>query len=279
MRLRQRTETTTTTVQPLLEAAAKDRKLRRHAASAAQAGASAYGRMRRRGNTAKDDQLPDDVGKAARELTQVARRLATVTPERHRGRRIGLSLLGIVAGLAAFAGLRRARSTGVTGAVAERMKGHSTVIEAIEVDVPLSTAYNQWTQFEEFPSFMDGVAEVRQITDTELRWRASIGGQEREWTAQITEQVPDRRIAWRSVGGLANGGIVTFDRAAESRTLITAEIEYEPADAKERAADLIGATRRRVRGDLSRFKEMIEGRGQETGAWRGTVNGGGTATS
>lgn len=149
----------------------------------------------------------------------------------------------------------------------------STVDKSIEVNVPISTAYNQWTQFEDFPKFMDGVKEVRQLDDTHLHWRASIGGKDEEWDAEITEQIPDERIAWRSRAGARNGGVVTFHRISDSVTRIMLQIEYDPQSFTEKTGDVLGLVSRRVEGDLERFKDFIESRGQETGAWRGTVQG------
>ena len=148
----------------------------------------------------------------------------------------------------------------------------STYEESIDVDVPVRTAYNQWTQFEEFPKFMEGVEEVRQLTDTELHWIAEIAGQQREWKAEITEQAPDERIAWTSTEGARNGGVVTFHRIDDAQTRVMLQMEFEPADPKEKAGDLVGAVKSRVKSSLRRFKEFIESRGRETGAWRGEVD-------
>ncbi len=148
----------------------------------------------------------------------------------------------------------------------------STYEESIDVQVPVRTAYNQWTQFEEFPKFMEGVEEVRQLTDTELQWIAEIAGQRREWNAQITEQQPDERIAWTSTEGATNAGVVTFHRLGDSQTKVMLQLEFEPDDAMEKAGDAAGIVKSRVKGDLERFKEFIESRGQETGAWRGEVD-------
>jgi uncharacterized membrane protein len=147
----------------------------------------------------------------------------------------------------------------------------SSTTDSIEVDVPLSTAYNQWTQFEDFPKFMEGVREVRQIDDTHLHWRAEIAGKEQEWDAEITHQIPDRRIAWRSTSGARNEGCVTFEPLSDSRTRIELRIDYEPRGAVETLGGAVGAVDMRVGGDLRRFRSFIEERGQETGAWRGTV--------
>jgi uncharacterized membrane protein len=147
----------------------------------------------------------------------------------------------------------------------------STYEESIEVRVPVRTAYNQWTQFEEFPHFMEGVEQVRQLTDTELQWIAEIAGQRREWKAEITEQRPDERVAWTSREGSTNAGVVTFHRLGENETRVMLQLEFEPDDAVEKAGDATGLVKSRVKNALKRFKEFIERRGQETGAWRGEV--------
>ncbi len=141
----------------------------------------------------------------------------------------------------------------------------------IDVDVPVRTAYNQWTQFESFPRFMEGVEEVRQLDDSHLHWRANIGGQMQEWDAVITEQTPDDRIAWRSTSGDQNAGVVTFHRLGDNRTRVMLQLEYEPQGFTENVGDVLGFMDRRVDGDLHRFKDFIEGRGVATGAWRGTI--------
>ena len=145
----------------------------------------------------------------------------------------------------------------------------STIETSIEVNVPVRTAYNQWTQFEEFPRFMEGVKEVKQLDDTRLRWKAEIAGKEKEWTAEITEQTPDQRIAWTSRGGAPNGGVVTFHRLSDAKSKIMLQLEYDPQGFVENSADVLGVVSLRVKGDLERFKEFIEKRGRETGAWRG----------
>ncbi len=147
----------------------------------------------------------------------------------------------------------------------------STIEKSIEVNVPLRTAYNQWTQFEEFPRFMEGVKEVTQLDDTRLRWKAEIGGQDKEWDAEITEQAPDQRIAWTSRGGATNGGVVTFHRLSDATSKVMLQLEYDPQGFVENVGDALGVVSSRVQGDLERFKEFIETRGRETGAWRGQV--------
>ena len=148
----------------------------------------------------------------------------------------------------------------------------ATIEESVEVEVPVRTAYNQWTQFEEFPQFMEGVEEVRQLNDTTVHWVAEIAGERREWDAKITEQVPDERIAWRSTEGAANSGVVTFHRIAEGRSKVMLQLEFEPEGAKEKVGDKLGLVKGRAKGDLKRFKTFIESQGRESGAWRGEVN-------
>jgi hypothetical protein len=147
----------------------------------------------------------------------------------------------------------------------------SQVEKSIDVNVPLSTAYNQWTQFEEFPRFMDGVKEVRQLDDQRLHWVAEISGHEVAWDAAITEQTADRRIAWQNISGATNTGAVEFTPVDQNSTRVTLFMEYEPQGLVESAGDWLGFVSRQVEGDLQRFKEFIENRGQETGAWRGAI--------
>ena len=149
-----------------------------------------------------------------------------------------------------------------------------TVNETIQIDVPVSTAYNQWTQFQEFPKFMDAVEAVEQIDDTHLRWVAEISGERREWQAEIVEQVPDEKLAWRSEGGNGPNGIVTFEPLGEEKTLLTVEMSYEPEGLKETLGAKIGMDARQVQEDLQRFKQLVEALGEETGAWRGEVQSG-----
>jgi len=149
----------------------------------------------------------------------------------------------------------------------------SQVQETIDVDVPVDVAYNQWTQFEEFPRFMEGVESVTQTDDTHTHWVTSIGGVTREFDAEITEQHPDERIAWTSTGGDSkHAGVVTFHRLSESSTRVAIQIDWEPEGLAEKAGAAVGVDDRRVKGDAQRFKEFIEGRGTETGGWRGDVD-------
>lgn len=147
----------------------------------------------------------------------------------------------------------------------------STIATSIEVNVPVRTAYNQWTQFEDFPRFMEGVKEVHQIDDRHLHWRAEIGGQEKEWDAEITEQMPDQRIAWKSVGGTINQGAVTFESLSAAKSLVQLHVEYEPESILETVGDEAGLVSMRVKKDLERFKAFVESYGQETGAWQGRL--------
>ena len=150
----------------------------------------------------------------------------------------------------------------------------ASVEQSIEVEVPVSTAYNQWTQFEEFPSFMGGVKEVRQLDDTHLHWVAEIGGEREEWDAEISEQRPDERIAWHATSGKRNAGVVTFHRLDDNRTKVMVQLDWEPTTLRERAGAAVGVDERQIEADLARFKELVERRGSETGAWRGEVRGG-----
>jgi uncharacterized membrane protein len=143
----------------------------------------------------------------------------------------------------------------------------------IVVNVPVNAAYNQWTQFESFPEFMEGVKEVVQLDEKRLRWRADVAGKDQEWEAEITDQVPDRHIAWRSVTGAMNAGSVIFQPAGDGQSKVSLELTYEPDEAIEKAGDALGFLERRVGADLERFKKFIESRGAPTGAWRGEIHG------
>jgi uncharacterized membrane protein len=182
---------------------------------------------------------------------------------RHPGSRAhGLSLLALAAG--GWYLSRVLRSGPGEG-------GMSNVQESIELDVPVGTAYNQWTQFEDFPKFMATVQEVRQVDDTHLHWKALVAGKVKEWDAEITEQIPDKRIAWRSTGGVQNAGVVTFHKVGDNRTRVMLQMDYEPEGAIERAGDAVGGVKLTAKGNLMRFRKLVEERGTETGAWRGNV--------
>jgi uncharacterized membrane protein len=147
----------------------------------------------------------------------------------------------------------------------------STIEQSIEVEAPLDTVYNQWTQFEEFPRFMDGVEQVTQLDETHLHWVAEFGGSRHEWDAEITEQRPDERVAWRNTGGKENAGAVTFHRLGDHATRVMVQMDFVPEGIKEKLGDALGAPDRRVKGDLERFKQIVEEHGA-SGAWRGEVS-------
>ena len=149
----------------------------------------------------------------------------------------------------------------------------STVTEYVDVDVPVRIAYNQWTQFEEFPRFMEGVNEIHQLDPTHTHWKTEIGGVKREFDAEITEQLPDERVAWKSTEGEKQAGVVTFHRLDDTRTRVTVQMDYEPQGLVEKTGSALGVVGHRVKGDLRRFKDYIEQRGGvESGAWRGDVD-------
>jgi hemerythrin superfamily protein/carbon monoxide dehydrogenase subunit G len=147
------------------------------------------------------------------------------------------------------------------------------VEKSVEVAVPVDTAYNQWTQFEEFPQFMSGVQQVEQLDDRTLRWVAEIAGVRRQWIATVLEQVPNRKVAWAATEGATNAGAVTFETVGGASTRVTLSLEYEPEGVVEKVGDVLNIVERQAVGDLERFKSFIESRGTETGAWRGEVTG------
>lgn len=147
----------------------------------------------------------------------------------------------------------------------------SQIIESIDVDVPVRVAYDQWTQFEEFPNFMEAVEQVEQLDDTTLRWTAEVAGVKKSWKAKITEQTPDQRIAWTSVEGAENAGVVTFHRLDDLKTRVTLQLDVSPEGPVESVGDALGFVQRQAKGDMERFKEFVERRGVATGAWRGEV--------
>jgi uncharacterized membrane protein len=147
----------------------------------------------------------------------------------------------------------------------------ASVTKSIDVHVPIKTAYNQWTQFETFPQFMGGVDQVTQLDDRHLQWTVNVGGQTREFDAEITEQHPDERVAWKSIDGKTHAGVVTFHKLNDSETRVTVQLEWAPEGIAEKAGSMIGTDDRQVSNDLERFKKFIENRQHETGAWRGEV--------
>jgi uncharacterized membrane protein len=148
----------------------------------------------------------------------------------------------------------------------------SKILEAIDVQVPVRTAYDQWTQFETFPSFMEGVKSVRQLDDQTVQWVADVGGKQKEWDARITEQTPDERIAWTAVDGAHNAGVVTFHRIDDGKSRVTLQLDVDPEGPVETVGDALGLVKNRVKGDMERFKDFIEQRGDQTGGWRGQVD-------
>jgi uncharacterized membrane protein len=150
--------------------------------------------------------------------------------------------------------------------------------ESIEVQVPVQRAYNQWTQFEDFPEFMEGVQSVQQLDDTHVHWVAEIRGETREWTTEITEQQPDKKVAWKTIEGeVKNDGVVSFEQVAGGQTRVSVQMDVEGESTAENVAgDLLGIVQRQVHGDLGRFKQLIENRDEATGAYRGKVRGGET---
>jgi uncharacterized membrane protein len=147
-----------------------------------------------------------------------------------------------------------------------------TIEESIEIQVPVSTAYNQWTQFESFPQFMAGIERVEQKDETHLHWVAEIGGNKREWDAEITEQHPDHRVAWRAIDQNGPNGVVTFHKLDEGNTKVMVQLDYDPEGMKETVGSALGLDSQRVKGDLESFKDFIEGRAHESGAWRGNID-------
>jgi uncharacterized membrane protein len=147
----------------------------------------------------------------------------------------------------------------------------SQIIETVDVDVPVRVAYDQWTQFEEFPRFMKAVEKVEQLNDTTIRWTAEIAGATKTWTAKITQQEPDQRVAWTSIEGARNAGVVTFHRLDDRRTRVTLQLDVEPEGPVESVGDALGFVSRQAKDDLKNFKEFIEQQGVATGAWRGEV--------
>ena|SRR5688572_6875785 len=147
------------------------------------------------------------------------------------------------------------------------------ITDSIDVQVPVQQAYNQWTQFEEFPKFMDGIQSVQQLDETHVQWVAEIRGESRQWTTEITEQQPDEKISWKTIKGeVKNDGVVTFEQIGDNQTRVNVEMDVESESTMENVAgDLLGIVKGQVRGDLERFKQLIEDRDVETGAWRGQV--------
>jgi len=253
---------------------ARDKKFRKQLSSAAKHGSRAKQRvMRQIGSLslvrrlATDAELRAEVQQMTDDLQAAWERVQSKRNRSH-GLRNTLLLAGL-GGTALVLRKRLASKPSFSGGTTPRV-----IESSIEVAVPVSAAYNQWTQFEEFPQFMDGVEEVRQLGDTRLHWVASVGGRRAEWDAKILEQHPDRQISWISEDGKKTRGTVTFESLGEKQTLVRLSLGYQAEGFVEAVGSAAGLDRRRVEGDLERFKELIEGRGTETGAWREDISAG-----
>jgi uncharacterized membrane protein len=266
--------------QALARDLARDRKFRKELLAAIRHTAVARERARRRigmvataRRLAADHELRENVRAAG-----VALHRAYARAEKKRSHKVRNTLLVLGAGGATAAAAVPQARRWVSARAGAATGGPRTITESIEVDVPVATAYNQWTQFEEFPRFMDGVEEVRQLDDTRLHWVATVRGKRAEWDAKILEQHPDRQISWISEDGKKTRGTVIFEPVGESRTSIRLTISYQREGVREALGSAAGLDKRRVRGDLERFKELIERRGAETGGWRGEIAAGAKTT-
>jgi uncharacterized membrane protein len=261
-------------VSDLATALAKDKKFRQEVISGLRHGAIARRRASRQiglmavvSRLSADPKLRSELRKLKRNLERSWTRVEKKRSHKLRNFLIALGVGGVTA--AAVKAKASHRLPGVSGGTTPR-----TIDESIEVGVPVSTAYNQWTQFEDFPLFMEGVDHVQQLDDTRLHWVASVAGKTNEWDAKILEQHPDRQISWVSEDGKKTRGTVTFEPLGEGRTLIRLSMSYQAEGPAETLGSAAGLDTRRIRGDLERFKELIESRGEETGAWRGEVSAG-----
>lgn len=274
----------TGTIVEYIDPVAKDERLRERLSAAIVAGAAARSRMRKQtGMTGLARRLADDPVLRA-QLIEMAAALQGAQRRRknlrrHRVRNTTLFLAGVGMTIAGVPALREKATGIIRGREQRPPSGRSeptptTIEEEIEVAVPVSTAYNQWTQFEEFPRFMDGVDEVRQLDDTLLHWAATVAGKHAEWDAKIIEQEPDRRITWESTDGRRIRGTVSFEEAGPARARVQLRMTYSPEGLTEKVGSAVGLDNRRVRGDLQRFRELIESQQLETGAWRGEIHSG-----
>ena len=254
---------------------AKDKKFRKELLYAISHGTIAQRRASRKlGFVAAATRLGSDP-KLKRELNKMVASLdkvwSRVEKKRSHKLRNFLLIVGIGGGAAAAA-MPKVRNK-LTGQLPLGTTPR-TIDESIEVNVPVSVAYNQWTQFEDFPLFMEGVDHVQQLDDTRLHWVATVAGKKAEWDAKILEQHPDRQISWVSEDGKKTRGTVTFEPRDEGKTLVRLSMSYQAEGPAEALGSAAGLDARRVRGDLDRFKELIESRGTESGAWRGEVAAG-----
>jgi uncharacterized membrane protein len=265
------------TVSELATLLARDKRFRRQLLGAAKHGSRAKRRavhhvsvLSVAGRLAADAELRDEVHKMTRDLQAAWN---TVQTKRRKGHILRNTLVLAGAG-AAVAVVLRKRGTSLPG-VGDGTSPR-TIEASIEVDVPVSSAYNQWTQFEEFPKFMHGVEEVRQLDDTRLHWVASVAGRRAEWDAKILEQHPDRQISWVSEDGKKTRGTVTFEPISADRTLVRLSLGYQAEGFVEAVGSAAGLDRRRIAGDLERFKKLIEDRRTASGAWREDISAGTT---
>jgi len=254
-------------------ALSRDRKFRKqllsaigHGAKAKRRAAKRVGFMAAATRLVNDKQLRKELDTMTKNLQQAWNRVERKQKRSHKLRNTMLVLGGGAAAAGAALKLRGMQSANGNAI--------STIDESIEVGVPVSTAYNQWTQFEEFPLFMEGVDDVRQQDDTRLHWVATIGGHTVEWDAKILEQHPDTQISWISEDGKKTRGTVSFEPTGESKTLIRLSMSYQAEGPIEQLGSAAGLDGQRVRGDLKRFKDLIESRGTESGEWRGEVDAG-----
>jgi len=256
----------------LAVALARDKKFRRDLAQAVAHGIRARRRAAAQlGMTAAATRLAYDK-ELRRELQTMTKNLQAALGRAEKpSHKLRNTMIIVVGGTATGLVAWRKRS-----ARSSKGSGINTIDESIEVEVPVSTAYNQWTQFEDFPLFMEGVDHVEQRGDTRLHWVATIGGHTAEWDAKIVEQHPDSQISWVSEDGRKTRGTVSFEPIGENRTLIRLSMSYQAESPLEQAGSAAGLDSKRVRGDLGRFKVLIEGRGEESGAWRGEVSAGRT---
>jgi uncharacterized membrane protein len=256
-------------------ALSRDRKFRKQLLSAIGHGAKAKRRAAKRvgflaaaSRLANDKQLKRELETMTKNLKQAWSRVEVKQKRSHKLRNTMFVLAGGTVAAGAALKLRSKASANGTAI--------STIDESIEVEVPVSTAYNQWTQFEEFPLFMEGVDDVRQHGDTRLHWVATIGGHTAEWDAKILEQHPDEQISWISEDGKKTRGTVSFEALGDSKTRIRLSMSYQAEGPLEQLGSAAGLDAKRVSGDLRRFKELIESRGTESGEWRGEIEAGKT---
>jgi uncharacterized membrane protein len=261
-----------TSATELGSALAKDKKFRKELVSAISHGTLARRRAARKigflaaaTRLVGDPKLKQELNKMMSSLDKVLHRVEK--KQSHKLRNTLLVLGGVGGAVAAAIPLRK--KLPALGGTTPR-----TIDASIEVNVPVSTAYNQWTQFEDFPLFMEGVDHVQQLDDTRLHWVATIAGKRAEWNAKILEQHPDRQISWISEDGKKTRGTVTFEPRGESKTVVRLSMSYQAEGPAEALGSAAGLDTRRVQGDLKRLKELIESRGVESGAWRGEVAAG-----